>query len=651
MPNPLIATPREINQDKHQPDNRCGYHQDIGSKETQEDTLCIAQLQTQELTPKDAQERLTPEKIGHRLWTCHLQMHQAICDGNHKSGSTATSTVYDGAGHLITATLGDSVCFAVVYDHQGTLLSVTRLNSLIHHATVKREYYRVRAANGTINTDNRVQDTLAMTRSIGDNKPRYRTVFNNKTPISSESQIDTINLSDLPKYTQSSIVQLIACSDGFTDGNRADTSKQGQEQYLYKELLKITNPTTLLENQLAEKLVKAAQDLRTFDNVSVAIQTLRPGQAFFIGLYDGHGGTNASTYLAKNAAENFIELSTMTLAQYSQEPFSVDQEKYRYRYDTDHNQVIKQCSDTEFQALYFNDLLTEANINLLKSYDENKKSQIVTSLYNIGRHLWKEIDKSTLQSVLKINPIDANAFYNLIGIFKSLNVLDKTSLDCLLQHKNLGLWNTYFSKYSYLKPAWMNTTNIPIMLNNADSPGLISVLTSLEREKLLTNTIVQALIQHENTKPISRMLRILKENRLMTHRNVTIIAKKKNLTTALDSIIIDQPNGVISWDGPLLHKHDINMNIRHKSLSEEELLTLADFKERLTEISELAQLETYVQAIKIDADFQKINSQKTHYFFFSCTPALDVFNDLVTQQKSIINDLPQKLSGPAYQKK
>lgn len=650
MLNPFIAIPGEINSVTHQPDNQCGYHQDIGSKNTQEDTLCIAQLQMQELTPQNTQERLSPCEIGYRLWTCHLQMHQAICDRNHQSGSTATSTVYDGVSHLITATLGDSVCFAVVYGPTGTLLSVTRLNSLVHHTMVKRENDRVLSAKGTI-VNNRVQGALAMTRSIGDNKPKYRTVFNNKTPISSESQIDTINMSDLPKYTQSSIVQLIACSDGFTDGNGADTSKQGQEKYLYEQLSKITNPTTLPENQLAEKLVKAAQALQTFDNVSVAIQTLRPNQAFFIGLYDGHGGTNASTYLAKKAAGNFIKLSTMTLAQYDQEPFSVSQETCRYRYDIDHNQEIKQCTDKEFQALYFNDLLTEANINLLKFYGKGDKLQILTSLYNIGQHLWKEIDKSTLQSVLKIDPIDAKAFNKLIEIFKSQNWLNKTSLDCLLQHKNLRLWNTYFSRNSSPQPTWINTGNIPIMLNNSDSLSLVSALMSLDRNKLLTGTIAQALIQHENIKAFDSMLRVLNKNHLATHRNVAIIAKKKNLSTALNSITIDVPNGLINWDGPLLHKHDINMNTKNKSLSEEELITLADFKKRLTEISELAQLETCVQEIKICADFQKLNPQKNYYNFFSNTAAIDVFNDMVAQQKSIINDLSQKLIDPAYQKK
>lgn len=645
----LIASSNKANTDTYLAEYQCGCYQDIGLKESQEDALCIAPLQMADLIPYNEEKILPPSKIGYRLWTCHLQMHQAICNNKHTSGSTATSTVYDGKQHLITATLGDSVCFAAVYDPNGTLLGVRRLNSRIHHPTVQREACRVSLANATIK-NNRVAGTLSMTRAIGDNKVKYRTPFNNKTPISSESQIDIIDINDLPEYTPSSIVLLIACSDGFTDGNRGDISKIGQEEYLSNQLLNITNAITLPENELAKELVKGALKLSFFDNVSVAIQRLKPSQPFFIGLYDGHSGPNAATYLAKNMLHHFIKLATLSFEEYGQEPFSVYQKEYGYRYDIDHNQTIEQCEDKVFSTLYMNDLLTEANINLLTPYSKSEKAALLNALYNIGLHLFNEVDSLTRQSVLDIKPVYVKAFDSLITLFKSNNWLNKQSLVCLIKNEHQDTLYAYLLRRSQKPLKWIKSTNLPLLLDNNRCLDLINTLKCLENHNVLTDTFAEALIEHQQISNFYRILGTLNKYNLITRRNITIMMKRKNLLSDLNFMTIDTVYQIISWEGAILYKEDIDINNYFKHLPANEIHSLMDFKERLTEISDLTTLNDCVQTIKTSKEFEALKPKETTFTFWSNTSAIDVFNTMVKQQEVIINNLKIIRSGPAYQK-
>ena len=132
-----------------------------GLRPTQEDAA-VARWYTEE-----AFASLTPQEIARRLWTTYKLLNQRCCRPNF-AGSTASTTVYDGKGNLITATVGDTVAFAVVYALDGKVSAVTRLNKVIHHPHEDKE--RLEKAGGVI-LYGRVQGvngSLALSRAMGD---------------------------------------------------------------------------------------------------------------------------------------------------------------------------------------------------------------------------------------------------------------------------------------------------------------------------------------------------------------------------------------------------------------------------------------------------------------------------------------------------
>src|SRR3989338_5120939 len=92
-----------------------GYFETLGDRHDQEDALAWHVLSQNNLTAQGASEQLTPVEIGHRLWTSY----QLLDTPDLTSGTTAATTVYDGKGNFITATLADAASFAVVYDKAG----------------------------------------------------------------------------------------------------------------------------------------------------------------------------------------------------------------------------------------------------------------------------------------------------------------------------------------------------------------------------------------------------------------------------------------------------------------------------------------------------------------------------------------------------
>ncbi|BCA93865.1 hypothetical protein TUM19329_02260 [Legionella antarctica] len=293
----------------------------------QEDALAWHVLTESELTPADETTRLTPRELGHRLWTSH----QLLDKPDLKFGSTASTTVYDGQGNLITATLADAVSFAVVYGKQGEALGVIRLNSVTHKPNDDLEKQRIEAKNGCV-VDGRVNGVLAVSRAIGDKDLK-------EFGVCSESHIDITNVEKIAKdlhIKENDIgsMQIISTCDGFTDGAVEDQTKEGHENYLLKLLKRMESPANKPPQELSKALALDAQSLGSTDNISVAIQKLtKDTPPFILGIYDGHGGKATSRYAADNIGRVFKEQCALSPAAYKEQDLSVDTKSASYQRD------------------------------------------------------------------------------------------------------------------------------------------------------------------------------------------------------------------------------------------------------------------------------------------------------------------------------
>lgn len=311
-----------------------GYFETYGVdfRRDQEDTLAWHVLNQSDLSSKDAAEQLTPKEIGHRLWTSY----QILDTPDLFSGTTAATTVYDGKGNFITATLADAASFAVVYDKTGNALGVTRLNSVTHKPSDPEEKARIEAAGGQVIFwgVHRVDMALAVSRAIGDNSGELK-----KHGVCSESSIDVTNAdkiaSDLGIAPETvGFIQVINTCDGFTDGAGKSQNKKDHEDYLLNILKNLESPGNMAQDELAKALSLQAITDGSRDNVSVAVQTITSKTpAVFIGVYDGHGGREASRKVADNIGCLFKEQCALTPEQYAQQELSVVTKKAIYERD------------------------------------------------------------------------------------------------------------------------------------------------------------------------------------------------------------------------------------------------------------------------------------------------------------------------------
>ncbi|TAL66306.1 MAG: hypothetical protein EPN84_00545, partial [Legionella sp.] len=321
--------PDNANASGHDKKARMGYFETKGARPTQEDALTYEQFDQKQFTPKDSNQPLSPVEIGHRLWTSFKILNRNI----PKAGTTAATTVYDGKGNLVTATLADSVTFAAVYDKKGHCIGVSRLNSVTHKPTDPNELARIQAAGGFV-AGGRVQGQLAVSRAMGDHS--VRGVCAEATiDITSTSQI-VQNLGIDPKRVGS--IQIITTCDGFTDGAGNDQSKKGHEQYLFNKLRTIPGAGTKSEQQLANYLAKQAIKDGSQDNVSIAVQTINAKTPrFLLGLYDGHGGKEASTFVARHIAPMFEAQCAMSRQVYAQQELAVNNRQEQFYRDNPKN--------------------------------------------------------------------------------------------------------------------------------------------------------------------------------------------------------------------------------------------------------------------------------------------------------------------------
>ncbi len=263
--------------------------------------------------------------------------HKKVIGEGIKSGSTASTTVYDGKEHLITATLADTSAFIAIYDEQGNPLAISRLNSITHNPDEEKEHDRILSAGGTMKNIKgvmRVDGVLAVSRAIGDRAFK-------EAGVCSEASIDITNFSKL--LNQLGIAQkmvgsfqVITACDGFTDAaGTKQQHKQGHEKFLLNVLQSLQFPGRLKESDLAQKLIDKAKN-NSRDNISVAIKSipLNSGSSGFImGVYDGHGGSEASSFIAKNIGINFKEQCRLQRKAYAQQALSVDNNFSTYKRD------------------------------------------------------------------------------------------------------------------------------------------------------------------------------------------------------------------------------------------------------------------------------------------------------------------------------
>lgn len=297
-----------------------GLYETMGARPSQEDAAFASWY-----TP-DHFNLLTPPEIGRRLWTSY---HLVNRSGHHfiHGGTTASTTVYDGQGTLITATLADSVSFAVVYDTQEQLVGVLRLNSMIHHP--RFELDRIQSAGGVVFFD-RINGQLAVSRAIGD--------FDfNAQVVCADASIDINPFNKIYAYLDIAAehvakMQIIVTCDGFTEPLASQTQKEHEQWFLHC-FNKISFVSTQQEHLLAKALANEALASGSQDNISIAVQTLSPSAPFLIGIYDGHGGKDASRYTAEHIGPIFDSQCSLTQEAYAQQSLSADKNFTTYYRD------------------------------------------------------------------------------------------------------------------------------------------------------------------------------------------------------------------------------------------------------------------------------------------------------------------------------
>lgn len=381
-------------------------------RETQEDALvCLTDLNEEHLS------QLTPTEVGQRLWSAHKQL-----DANYQgtAGTTAASNYYDGKGNIVTATLADAASFAAVYDKNGQVLKVERLNSITHKPTDPNEATRIREAGGVV-MNGRVNQIIAVSRAIGDKTSvlegitwagKGRAVPNGKALITAESQIDITSVAQLThdlNHENIDRIEIIVTCDGFTDGaGRHCQEKEDHEHYLMNCL---NSAAGLSGEALCRHLAQSAIDDGSRDNVSVAIQTIfSAGQPktdpVMLGVYDGHGGADAATFVAQNISTVFAQQCALTAGEYIVHKHSVYQ--HLPAFTRDHPQYSETLNTDKknyfLDNIGFDNTINELTILKTKFLDKNQNQAakdmdtLIVGL-NTAKKGWDENPKNIEQFV------------------------------------------------------------------------------------------------------------------------------------------------------------------------------------------------------------------------------------------------------------
>ncbi|MFT4059454.1 MAG: PP2C family serine/threonine-protein phosphatase [Legionella sp.] len=313
------ATVHEANVEHH-----FGIFEMMGLRPSQEDAAVAHWF------VKSAFMQLSPQEIGKCLWTSYKVMNQQCCQ-SYLAGATASTTVYDGKGNFITANLGDSVAFAVIYDQKGQIAFVARLNKTIHHPDYESERLAKIAAMVVGGRLISTYGSLALSRAMGDSE--YR-----QFGVCDDAEININTIAELTLNTQGKLQIIITC-DGFTEP-LASESKDAHEQWLRESLQAIHNVANLSEADLAKLLAQKAFNAGSRDNISVVVQTLVTDEPFLVGIYDGHGGKQTSTYIAQHIISIFAKQCALSPKDYARQRFSA------------HRYFEIYCRDNKDEAFY-----------------------------------------------------------------------------------------------------------------------------------------------------------------------------------------------------------------------------------------------------------------------------------------------------------
>lgn len=325
-----------------------GYFETVNAtyRPKQEDALAWHVLTKKHLTPLGAVNPLTPTELGHRLWSAYKALDVPNPELQN-CGCTATTTLYDGADSLITATLADASSFVVAYDQAGAPIGVIRLNQRVHTPLDASENQRISDAGGTV-IGGRIRNQLgglAVSRAIGDFTFK-------KTGVCSDSDIYIISLAQITEKlgqepTAIGSFQVISVCDGYTDGAGPNATTAKQELYVLRTLqIHHQNGQSMQEVAIAKALATQALCSGSKDNVSVAVQTIQIGRPVLMGVYDGHGGPEMASYVAENIGRTFISQCQLTTALYQTNDFSVDKNRVQYERDNTDTPTPVQSSST-----------------------------------------------------------------------------------------------------------------------------------------------------------------------------------------------------------------------------------------------------------------------------------------------------------------
>ena len=177
----------------------------------------IKELTFNDLTPEHMEKPLTPIEIGYRLWSAYKLM-ESVGNKRYPSGDTsASTTVYDGKGYLITATRSDTITFAVVYAHNGLVSGLIRLNQQFYAAERRH---------------------IALGEHV-ERDPAHCASMVVSIDITHEDKIfKTLKI----ERSQVGKIQILATCDGFADsaGDKENQTKKFDDDYLLRKFREIS---------------------------------------------------------------------------------------------------------------------------------------------------------------------------------------------------------------------------------------------------------------------------------------------------------------------------------------------------------------------------------------------------------------------------
>lgn len=258
--------------------------------------------------------------MGHRLWTALQVLDQRIPSDLAAGASTASVTVFDGRGSLITATVGGGLSFAVTYDKEGAVRKVVSLSGWMHQPKDPAEKRRIEGAGGHVREDGShyVSERTHKSRVLG-----YHDLGD---IVPSEASISLTNNTDMGEYSR---MQLIVVNDRFFQ-RLGVVEVQEKEEYL----------TTLLNNfsssdrPLAEYLVENTVD----PDAVVSIQEVVADIPFLLATFDDQSREQVSHHAAEHIGAVFGEQCKLAQEDYETNPLSVA--KKITSYCRDHHSAI-----------------------------------------------------------------------------------------------------------------------------------------------------------------------------------------------------------------------------------------------------------------------------------------------------------------------